>query len=173
MNPHLLHWQGDTLPLVPTGKRNVCMNIYTHTSLTVTTHQNLIVHAQKIKRKESSDTGRLLLHELTVGSLCVITCVLSRSVMSDSVITCSPPGSSVLAIFQARIQNRLLFPTPEDLPNPGIKPTPLESPAFNPRQVDSLSLCHLGSLLQNLHAGNSHRVIWIYETLQNKNIFIN
>ena len=85
---------------------------------------------------------------VTVVSLCVITCVLSCSVMSDSVIMCSPPGSSDFAIFQARKQNRLLFPTPVDLPNPGIKPTPLESPTLNPRQVDSLPLCHLGSLLQ-------------------------
>ena len=47
------------------------LRIYTHTSLTVTTHQNLIVHAQKIKRKESKHntkenyqiTGKSLVNE--------------------------------------------------------------------------------------------------------------
>ena len=37
-------------------------------------------------------------------------------------------------------RSRVLFPTPEDLPNPGIE---LESPAL---QVDYLRLTHLGSL---------------------------
>jgi len=51
---------------------------------------------------------------------------------------CSPPGSSVHeTLFQARILEWLPFPPPRDLPDPGIKPTPLESPAL---QVDSLPL---------------------------------
>ena len=39
-------------------------------------------------------------------------------------IDCSPPGSSVLGILQARKENwsGLLFPSPGDLPNPGIEP---------------------------------------------------
>ena len=37
-------------------------------------------------------------------------------------MNCSPPGSSVHGIFQTRIQNGLLFPSPGDLSNPGIKP---------------------------------------------------
>ena len=37
-------------------------------------------------------------------------------------MACSPPGSSVLGIFQARILECLPFPTLEDLPNPGMKP---------------------------------------------------
>ena len=39
----------------------------------------------------------------------------------------SPPDSSVHGIFQARILSRLPFPTPGDLPDPGIEPT---SPAL-------------------------------------------
>ena len=37
---------------------------------------------------------------------------------------CSPPGSSILGIFQARVQSwsGLPFPSPGDLPDPGIKP---------------------------------------------------
>ena len=34
----------------------------------------------------------------------------------------SPPGSSVHEIFQARILEWLPFPSPGDLPNPGIEP---------------------------------------------------
>ena len=44
----------------------------------------------------------------------------------------SPPSSSVHGILQARDWSRLLFPSPGDLPDPGIKPT---SPAL---QADSL-----------------------------------
>ena len=42
-------------------------------------------------------------------------------------VDCSPPESSVHGILQARI---LSFPSPGDLPNPGIKPTSLMSPAL-------------------------------------------
>ena len=35
---------------------------------------------------------------------------------------CSPPGSSVYKILQARIPGVLPFPFSEDLPNPGIEP---------------------------------------------------
>ena len=44
----------------------------------------------------------------------------------------SPPGSSVLGILQARHWSGLPFPSPGDLPNPGIEP---RSPAL---QADSL-----------------------------------
>ena len=45
---------------------------------------------------------------------------------------CSPPGSSVHEIFQARIMEWVAFPSLGDLPNPEIEP---RSPAL---QVDSL-----------------------------------
>ena len=38
---------------------------------------------------------------------------------------CSPPGSSVHGILQARILELVAMPIPEDLPNPGVQP---ESP---------------------------------------------
>ena len=61
-------------------------------------------------------------------------CVLSPSVVSDScdLMDCSPPGASVHGIFQEEYWSGLLFPSPGDLPNPGIKPG---SPAL---QADSL-----------------------------------
>ena len=52
---------------------------------------------------------------------------------------CSPPGSSVHGISQARILEWLPFPTPEDLPGPGIE---LASLAL---AGGFLLLCHLGS----------------------------
>ena len=63
------------------------------------------------------------------GPLRVCVCV-SHSVVSDSLrpMDCSLPDSSVHGILQAR----MLFLTPEDLPDPGIKPG---SPAL---QADSL-----------------------------------
>ena len=57
---------------------------------------------------------------------------------------CSQPGSFVNGSFQARILSELPFPTPEDLPNPGIELTSLAPPEL---QVDSLQLYHLGSAI--------------------------
>ena len=63
----------------------------------------------------------------SVESLVVQLC-LSLSDLMD----CSPPGSSVHGILQARILEWLPFPFPGDLPDPGIEP---RSPAL---QADSL-----------------------------------
>ena len=38
---------------------------------------------------------------------------------------CITPGSSVHGVLQARILERVTFPSPGDLPRPGIKPTSL------------------------------------------------
>ena len=50
--------------------------------------------------------------------------MLTLSVVSDFCypMDCSPPGSSVHGVFQERILEGLLFPPPEDLPNPGMEP---------------------------------------------------
>ena len=37
-------------------------------------------------------------------------------------VDCSPPGSSLQGLLQARNWSGLAFPSPGDLPNPGIKP---------------------------------------------------
>ena len=58
-------------------------------------------------------------------------CPQSCPILCDP-MDCSPPGSSVHGILQARILEWVPFPSPGDLPNPGIKP---RSPAL---QADSL-----------------------------------
>ena len=88
---------------------------------------------------------------------CVCVCVFSRSVMSDSLLSHGLQPARLLCpwIFQTRILeywSRLPFPTPRDLPNPGIKPT---SPAL---QANSLPLSHLRSPFL-LHLGH-HRALW-------------
>ena len=47
------------------------------------------------------------------------------SVVSNSFVNCSPSGSSVHWIFQARILEWVAFPTRGDLPDSGIEPTSL------------------------------------------------
>ena len=55
----------------------------------------------------------------------------ARSVTPDcDPMDSSPPGSSVCGIFQARILEWLPFPTPGDLPEPGIEPMSFVSPAL-------------------------------------------
>ena len=54
----------------------------------------------------------------------------------------SLPSSSVHGIFSARILEGVPFPTPENLPNQGIKLASLAPPEL---QVDSLPVYHLGS----------------------------
>ena len=48
---------------------------------------------------------------------------------------CSLLGSTVLGILQARIPKWIAMPPPGDLPDPGIEPISLASPAL---QADSL-----------------------------------
>ena len=46
-------------------------------------------------------------------------------------LDCSLPGSSVHRVSLARILKWVVFPTPSNLPYPGIEPTSLASPAFS------------------------------------------
>ena len=73
-------------------------------------------------------------------------CVCAKSLQSCPTIfdpmDCSPPGSSVHGILQARILEWLPCLPPGDPPDPGIKHM---CPAAPDLQVDSLPLCHWGS----------------------------
>jgi len=63
----------------------------------------------------------------------------SYPTLCESMDSSSPPGSSVHGILQARIMEWVQFPSPEDLPKPGIE---LRSPDC--RQI-LYHLSHLGS----------------------------
>ena len=52
---------------------------------------------------------------------------LSRVQLFCDPVDCGPPGSSVHGLSQARILEWVPFPSPGDLPDPGIEPT---SPAL-------------------------------------------
>ena len=59
-------------------------------------------------------------------------CMQECSIVSDSLrpLDCGPPGTSVHAVLHARILEWVLISSPGDLPDPGIKPTSLASPAL-------------------------------------------
>ena len=63
-------------------------------------------------------------HRTWRATVCVCVLVAQSCLTLCNPIDCSPPGSSVLGILQARKENwsGLLFPSPGDLPNPGIEP---------------------------------------------------
>ena len=62
-------------------------------------------------------------------------------------MNCSPPDFSVHGIFQARILEWVAISSSRDLPDPGMEPVSLASPAV---QVDSLLLVSPGSLRREI-----------------------
>jgi len=64
---------------------------------------------------------------------------------------CSPPGFSLRGISQARILEWVAYPSPGDLPDPGIE---LASPAL---QADSLPLSRQGSPMGLMENSNTTR----------------
>ena len=91
-------------------------------------------------------------------SLVTCMCVLSWSVMSDSLqpLDCSLPGSSGHWNFQVRILEWVAFPTP-DLPDHRSNPCLLHLLHW---QLESLPLCHLGSSLVTCNRGLSEKQAW-------------
>ena len=64
---------------------------------------------------------------------CVCVCVTEYSLRKKlkliqscttlcDLMDCSPPGSSIHGVFQARVLKWVAFPSPGDLPDPGIEP---------------------------------------------------
>ena len=80
------------------------------TEVTACTHANILTHRPILYNRDY---------------VCVCVCVHAHSVVSDSLdpMDCSLPGSLVRGIFQARILDwsGLPFPSPGDLPHPGIE----------------------------------------------------
>ena len=63
--------------------------------------------------------------------MCVCVCVCAQLclILCDP-MDCSPPSSSVHGILQAKILGWILCPSSGDLPDPGIEPGSLMSPAL-------------------------------------------
>jgi len=80
----------------------------------------------------SKDVSMIFNH-YSFSSGCAVFCLVTQSCLTLwDPMNCSPPGSSLHGILQAKYWSGLPFPSPEDLPNPGIES---RSPSF---QVDSL-----------------------------------
>ena len=77
------------------------------------------------------------LYHSNIVYVCIYSCVLLCNPLN-----CSPPGSSVHGIFQKEYW--LPVHPPGSLPDPGIEPASLMSPALAGR---FFTLCHLGSHL--------------------------
>ena len=92
-------------------------------------------------------------------------CLLShvRFFVESESVDCSPPGSSVHGISQARIPEGVAISYSRGSSDPGIKPVSLVSPAW---QVDSLPLFHLGSPLKDYL--NTKDVLRSYDPLNIK-----
>ena len=90
---------------------------------------------------------------------CMHACSVAKSCLAlCNPMDCSPPSSSVHGILLARILKWVAISrgsfsgkihSPEDLPDPGLKPA---SPAL---QVDSLPLSHVGSPYQSCNQGKN------------------
>ena len=63
------------------------------------------------------------------GMLCVLNCSSQVWLFCDP-MGCSPPGSSVHEILQAIKLEWIAMPSSRDVPNPGVKPMSLTSPAL-------------------------------------------
>ena len=66
--------------------------------------------------------------------LCVCVCSVSQCCLTlCGPVNCSPPGSSAHGISRQEYWNGVPFPTPGDLPVPGIEPASLISPELTSR----------------------------------------
>ena len=72
---------------------------------------------------------------------------------------CNPPGSSVHGILQVRTLEWVAISSSRDLPDPGIKPTSLASPALAGRSFPTespgkprIELCALPNVFANPHS---------------------
>ena len=103
----------------------------------------LITRKCLFSTKEGSNGGIKEQKDIYCIYVCVFVCVCAKmaqwqirvcvSSVTQLCLTvfspmyCSPPGSSPHGIFQQQYWSGVPFPTPEDLPDPGIEPTSLAS----------------------------------------------
>ena len=80
--------------------------------------------------------------------------VLSRLTLHNP-MDCSPPGSSVHGIFQARILEWVVISSSR-----GIFPTQGSNPSLLRQQADSLLLCHQGTLSINTYLAGEKKSMY-------------
>ena len=103
-------------------------------------------HFTEEKNKYSLDYEMILFSPIVKEMQVKMQCVCVCSVLSDSLQPLGLRPTRLLYPWDSPDKNtgaRLPFPTPGNLPNPGIKPETLESPALSSRFF--LPLFHLGS----------------------------
>ena len=91
------------------------------------------IHVNKVRNWSHCSSQRLWKCVCVYTQLCLTLC---------DPMDCSPPGSSVHGVSQARILERLPFPSPGDLLEPGSNSCLLHLPHW---QVGPIPLRHLGS----------------------------
>ena len=79
--------------------------------------------------------------------VCVCVCIQPNLTLCDH-MDYNPPGSSSIGFSRQDYWSGLLFPPPEDLPNPMLELV------FSALQVNSLSLSHPGSSLSSIQQSN-------------------
>ena len=101
---------------------------------------------------EGGTNGQSSLETYTVPYGKQICCTAAQGYpMLCDPVDCSPPGSSVQGIFQARVLGWVAIPFSREIPNPGIKP---RSPKL---QADSLPSEPLGGYKQQAFLSHSSR----------------
>ena len=88
-------------------------------------------------------------------------------------VDCSPPGSSVHGILQARVLEWVAIPSPGDLPNPGIKPRSptLQADALPSKQpakcwtirVQQITSAFQASFLREVAASELTETSWLWK----------
>ena len=100
-----------------------------------------------------------------VGALLRVSCELhDKSLQSWPTLwnsmDCSPPGSSVHVIFQARILERVAMSSSRDLPDADIRPISLKSPELAGKFITTSATCKAPMVSQGLNQSESRAAFY-------------
>ena len=104
--------------------------------------------AQSNEKRWNQRTLCVIIKSHTFPCVCLCVCIVTQCCLTFcDPMDCSPPRTSVHGILQARILDWVPHPPPGDLPNSGMEPMSLASPALADRFFttsaiwEALSLC--------------------------------
>ena len=126
-NPDPLQWKHRVLTTAPPG---TCLHLHFLVSFLC-----LFAVSHPLKTVTALRAEILFILPIILSpalSMCMRACVKSLQSCPTlcNPMDCSPPGSSVHGILQARILVWVAMPSSRDLPDPGIEPVSLTSPAL-------------------------------------------